>query len=188
MVHPDKIFGRLGNRMFQMAFAYAYARDHEIDYYYQDPDFFIGYEDEIKTLFGEGVEKINMVSIHVRRGKNPANASEPSYSSNPFYVNLCATDYYERAVEMFGDKQFLVFSDDIEYCKQMFTGKQFTFCEEEDDIKAFNLMAGCEAHIIANSSFSWWAAYVGGGKTIAPKKYYSDGIERTKYPSEWIKI
>jgi len=188
MIHPDKLFGRLGNRMFQMAFAYAYARKNGIDYYYQDPEFFDDYADEIRALYGEDIEPIDMVSIHVRRGTNPINPSEPSYSNNLFYVNLCDTNYYEKAVELFLGKQFLVFSDDIEYCKHIFRGKQFTFCEEKDPIKSFNLMAGCEGHIIANSSFSWWAAYVGGGKTVAPKKYYSDGVERTKYPDTWIKV
>lgn len=179
MIHPSKLFGRLGNSLFQYATLYAKARDEGTDFYFQDPKHFEKYEAEIKQLFGQDIEPIDMVSIHVRRG---------DYVKNPFHVDLTETDYYERAMEQFIGMEFLVFSDDIEYCKWLFKGKQFTFCDEQDEIKALNLMAGCRGHIIANSSFSYWAAYLGGGKTIAPKEYYSDGVQRTVYPKEWITV
>ena len=179
MENPSKIFGRLGNLMFQMATLYAYARERGVDYYFQDEFWWQGYEDEIKKLFGSGIEPIDMVSIHVRRG---------DYVNNPFYVDLIKDGYYERAIEMFPDEDFLVFSDDIKFCKEYFKGKRFTFCNEKDEVKALNLMAGCKGHIIANSSFSWWGAYLGGGKTVAPLAWYADGKPRTKLLDNWIQI
>ena len=182
MIRLDKIFGRLGNRMFQLATLYAYAREKKVDFYFQDEKWWKGYEKEIKQLFGSDIEPIDMVSIHVRRG---------DYVNNPFYVDLIDDGYYERAIELFPDEDFLVFSDDIEFCKRYFIGRQFTFCEEKDEIKSLNLMAGCRANIIANSSFSWWAAYLNPNqnkKVVAPLAWFADGVERTKLPDNWIKI
>lgn len=181
MIQPSKIFGRLGNSMFQYATLYAKAKDEGTDFYFQDPKYFERYEEDIKTLFGSDITPIDMVSIHVRLG---------DYVDNPFYVQLLETDYYEKAMEHFPGAEFLVFSDDNIIASSLFHGKQFVFCYEKDEIKAMNMMAGCKGHIIANSSFSWWAAYLGGGKTVAPsvEHWYTDGIERTKCPKEWIRI
>ena len=51
-------------------------------------------------------------------------------------------------------------------------------------------MASCVGHIIANSSFSWWGAFISPytKKVIAPKNWYTDNIERTKCPNNWIKL
>ena len=179
MIPANKIFGRLGNSLFQYAFCYAYAREHNIDFYYQDIKFFEKYQDEIKVLFGQGIVPINQVAIHIRRG---------DYVNNPFYVDLMETDYYERAMAMFPDDEFLVFSDDIEWCKNKRTFSNCEFAENNTEIEDLNLMAGCKGVIMANSSFSWWGAFLSNGKVIAPKQYYSDGVERTKLLEKWIKI
>lgn len=189
MVNPDKIFGRLGNRMFQMAFILARMWDGEIDdYYLQDPKYFDQHRLKLRGMFGQGIEPINQVSIHVRRGANPSNPDEPNYSENPFYVNLYNTDYYERAMEQFPDAEFLVFSDDVEWCKTQPLFKDCEFAGGNTEIEDFNLMAGCKGHIIANSSFSWWAAYLSGNKTVAPSEWFTDGVERVGFPPEWIRI
>jgi hypothetical protein len=60
------------------------------------------------------------------------------------------------------------------------------FSEEKDEIRDFNKLASCKGIVVANSSFSWWCAYIGNAKkVIAPKQYYTDGVNRTKYPKEW---
>ena len=181
MINPDKIFGRLGNKLFQGAYIYAQMRRGIIpDIYVQNPEYFDQYCDEIKKLFGDDIGKIDKVAIHVRRG---------DYVNNPFYVDLTQTDYYEKAMAEFPDSKFLVFSDDIEWCKEYFIGEEYTF-DHSDELNALNSMASCTGHIIANSSFSWWGAYLSphGGKVVAPKNYYSDGIERTKFPKEWKRL
>ena len=172
----DKQFGRVGNRMFQMAFCYAYARDKGIDFYYQDPKWFERYGDEIRELFGSEVGQDNRISVHIRRG---------DCVDNPFYVDLTKTDYYERALAEFPGEQFLVFSDDIDFAKEYFKGN-FSFADGKDEYEDLNRMAACKGHIIANSSFSWWGAYIGGGKTVYPGQWFSDGVQRVGFPKEWI--
>jgi hypothetical protein len=182
MIHPDKLFGRLGNRMFQMAFLYSYAKDIGTDIYFQDPYYFQDYADEIKLLFGQSIYPVDQVAIHVRRG---------DYVNNPFYVDLMDTDYYEEAMALFPQEKFLVFSDNIEWCKQQPIFSKCEFSEGNDEITDLNLMAGCKHQIIANSSYSWWAGYLNPNKekkVVYPSRWYTDGVERTVCPNEWIKI
>lgn len=191
MIHPDAIFGRLGNRMFQGAFLFAEAMRRQTDFYYQDPEYFKGYEEQIKTLFGTGIGYLEQVGIHIRRGGNPSRPEEPNYSENPFYVNLTETDYYERAMALFPDDDFVIFTDDPEWCKKKYKGDRIQIMERGNDVEDFNLLASCKHQIIANSSFSWWAAYLNPNpskRIIAPKQWYSDGVERTKCPPEWERI
>lgn len=179
MIPIQKLTGRLGNQMFQFAFMYSFSRSYDTDYYFQDPSWFVGYEKELKVLFGQGIVPIDQVAIHVRRG---------DYVGNPFYVQLWKTDYYENAMKLFPNEKFLVFSDDIEWCKAHFIGSQFEFSEGNDEVTDMNLMAGCKAVIAANSSYSFWGGFLCKGKVVAPKAWYADGIERTVCPSNWIRI
>lgn len=190
MINTRAIFGGFGNRLFQLAYVYSQARSGHIpDIYVQDPSYFEPFKEEIRAMYGQGITPIDMVSIHVRRG---------DYVNNPFYVDLSKTNYYEQAIEQFPGAKFLVFcadrqegSDDaadLEWCKQTFQGDQFEFYQGKDEIEDFNAMAGCKAHIIANSSFSWMAAFVGGGKTVSPRKWYSDGRPGITPLPEWIQL
>ena len=191
MINPDIIFGRLGNRMFQGAFLLAQARKLGTDIYFQDPAYFQEFEEELRQLFGEGIGYLNQVGVHVRRGANPINPNEPKYSENSFYTNLCDTDYYEKAMALFPDEKFVIFSDDPEYCKERFTGENIQVMEKGNEIEDFNLLASCKSQIIANSSFSWWAAFLNPNPSkvvVAPKQWHTDGIERTKIPTSWQRI
>lgn len=165
--------------MFQGAFLIAEAKRRGTDYYYQDPEFFKEAENEVRQLYGTGIVPSNYVAIHVRRG---------DYVDNPFYVDLTETDYYRKAMSEFPYDNFMVFSDDIEWCKRQELFENCVFSDETDPIRAMNKMAGCKGIIMANSSFSWWAAYLSGGKVVAPKAWYTDGIERTKCPESWLRI
>lgn len=182
MIPMWKLSGRLGNTMFQYAYLHAQMRDKVIpDIYVQDPKYFEKYAGELKRLFGTKIEPIAQVAIHVRRG---------DYVNNPFYVNLAETDYYEQAMAKFPGAEFLVFSDDIEFCKQLPVFHGCEFSEGNTEVDDMNLMAGCQGHIIANSSFSWWAAFISPHtkKVIAPKLWYTDGDERTRCPDNWERI
>ena len=118
MVPITNLSGRLGNQMFEFAYIYAQYREGIIpDIYVQDFNYFDKYRVEIRYIFGDGIGHIPGVGIHVRRGKNPLLPSEPAYSDNPFHTNICNTDYYQRAMDLFPDKEFLIFSDDREWCK-----------------------------------------------------------------------
>ena len=192
MKNLDITFGRLGNRLFQYAFLYAESRRRGVDFYFQDPKYFEGYEEEIKQLFGEGIGYLEQVGVHVRRAGNPINPEEPKYIENPFYVNLGDTDYYDRAMAMFPSEKFVVFSDDPQWCREKWKDNpNVQVMDKGNEIEDFNLLSSCRDLIIANSSFSWWAAYLCPNETkkiIAPKEWFSDGLERTKCPDNWIKI
>lgn len=187
----DKHFGRMGNRMFQMAYIYAQFRDGNIpDIYLQDYKYFDKYKNELRELFKQEGEPLDFVSVHVRKGKNPSVPSEPSYDENPFYVNLLDTDYYRRAAEEFPGANFLIFSDDPELSletKVLGVPVEHKSWAHGSELEDFSEMARCKGHIIANSSFSWWAAYVGGGRTVAPKEWFSNNT-KINYPNDWIVV
>lgn len=183
MIHPDKIFGRLGNKMFQYAFLFSYAKDHGIDFYFQDPYYFKEHEHAVRALFSADIPKpCDYVAIHVRRG---------DYVGNPFYVDLMDTDYYNDAMKLFHKEKFMVFSDDIEWCKQQEIFEDCVF-SELGEVEDMNKMASCKAHIIANSSFSWWGAWLcpnyPDNKVIAPEMWYTDNVQRTLLPIHWKRI
>lgn len=170
----------MANQMFQFAYLYSKFREGEIpDIYVQDYTYFDKYKDKIRKVFGSGINSIDYVAIHVRRG---------DYCNNPFYVDLWQTDYYEQAIAQFPNERFMIFSDDIDWCKENFIGREYTFNEDTVDYEVMNTMASCKGIIMANSSFSWWAAYLSNAQVIAPKAWYSDGIIRTFCLPEWKQI
>lgn len=180
MINIDKFTGRMGNRMFQYAYLYAQMRDGWIpDVYVQDFEYFDKYRDDLRKLFSSDIFQIDQVSIHVRRG---------DYVNNPFYEDLSNSSYYRDAMNEFPGASFLVISDDIEWCKKQDIFRDCDFAEGKDELEDFNFMAGCKGHIMANSSFSWWASYISGNKTVAPKNWFRDGVERCRLLPEWILI
>lgn len=194
MKKPRKIWGGLGNEMFQHAYIYSQFKKGLIpDIYLQDEKYFADVKDEIKVMYGTDLKKIKRVSLHIRRG---------DYVNNPFYVDLTQTDYYDKAIAEFPYDRFLVFcadrqdgSDDTQDQEWVMNwleakyGPRFDLFKGFTEIDDINAMAGCsEGHIMANSSFSWWASYLGEGKVVAPKAWFTDGVQRIKLLEEWIKI
>jgi len=177
----QKHFGRLGNSLFQYAYIYSQFRDGAIpDIFVQDPKYFDKYGSEIRQLFGDGIGNDERVAIHVRRG---------DYVGNSFYVDLTKTTYYADAISQFPNEKFVVFSDDIEFCKKYFDSR-FEFSEGktvEEDLKA---MASCKGMIMANSSLSWWGGFLGNPnkKVVYPKEWFSDKIQRVGFLKEWYAI
>lgn len=180
MVPIHKLWGRLGNQLFIFASHYASTRASNKHFFVQDELFFKEYENEIRQLFSGGItpNSVDRVAIHRRLG---------DYQGNTFYVDLghhshenLDDNYYMRAMAQFPEgTQFTVFSDDIETAKKepMFQGEQFEFSEGRDEVEDLNYMACHKSHIIANSSFSWWGAYLGkweGQKVIAPAKWFAN--------------
>jgi hypothetical protein len=90
---------------------------------------------------------------------------------------------------------FLVFSDDMEWCKENFIGDQFIFVEGENDVTDLWIMSYCKHNIIANSSFSWWGAWLNDYKhkiVVAPLKWFGPAKGDIKtddiYAENWIRI
>lgn len=138
------------------------------------------------------VNLTNTIAVHVRRGDylNLQNA-HPVLPLDNYYNAASVSINIERP-------NYIIFSDDIEWCKQNFKHPKCYFVSGNSDIVDLFLMAQCESHIIANSSFSWWAAWFAKnmfgrkGTVIAPKKWFGPALDHydTKdiYLPEWIKI
>lgn len=198
MVEIHKITGRLSNQMFLTAAHYARCMDTGEHFFVQDEKYFKKYEKEIRQMFGAGIYAagFDKVAIHVRL---------TDYVGNAFYVDLghhkhedMSDNYYVRAMDYmrnrFGpDTQFTVFSDDIEKAKQMPQFKGCNFSEGKTAVDDMNYMASHKAQIIANSSFSWWAAYLGKHDkqiVIAPKQWFSDPAHEQYIgiPESWVRL
>jgi hypothetical protein len=65
----------------------------------------------------------------------------------------------------------MIFSDDIEKAKTIFTNNDTVFYSG-DTYDSFKKMNSCKNHIISNSTYSWWAAWLAGGKVVAPSKWF----------------
>lgn len=124
----------------------------------------------------------NPVSIHIRRG---------DYVNHPGFWNI-TPEYIQEAFNYFTDDEytFLIFSDDIEWCKQIFPeGVVFIEGNQFEDLC---LMSLCDHNIISNSSYSWWGAYLNQNenkKVIAPKNWFIPAKPLNDlYPNDWIII
>ena len=130
----------------------------------------------------------NTVSVHIRRA---------DYLCDLRY-GFIGEDYYRNAI--FFMKQnlvnpcFILFSDDLAWCKSVFEGKDIFFCEEcdwqEDHLQLY-LISKCKHQIVANSSFSWWGAWLNANPdkiVIRPNKPFNDDslYYENYYPSDWI--
>ena len=90
--------------------------------------------------------------------------------------------------------KFLIFSDDITWCKKNFIGDSFIFIENEVDFIDMYLMSMCINNIIANSTFSWWGAWLNKNKNkkiISPINWFGPAKPlniRDVIPHNWVKI
>ena len=138
------------------------------------------------------ISKSNSIGIHVRRG---------DYIGHPLLGEICTKDYYRNAIEkiqlLIENPVFFVFSNDITWCKEELNIKnEVTFIDwniGKESIFDLYLMSHCKHNIIANSSFSWWAAYLNLNlnKIIcAPDIWFKDNKINSNdiYQPEWIKI
>lgn len=128
-------------------------------------------------------------SIHVRRG---------DYLTLPNHHPTITMSYIMKAVKLFPkDTVFLVFSDDPEWCKQSFPaqGKKFFVIEGQSDIEDLALQTMCDNNIIANSSYSWWGAYLNPNpekKVVTPLKWFGEAYShfdiKDMHPESWERI
>lgn len=163
--------------------------DVDLSGYYQSYKYFDGFEHIIRSVFefSFSVEKnYNAASIHIRRGDYVT-------IGNDYHTNL-TDNYYHQAMSMVNADRYVIFSDDVNWCKTKFVGPQFVFMDGNSPAVDLALMANCEHNIIANSSFSWWAAYLNKSpnkKIIAPKIWFGPKLPHdTKdlTPPTWIRI
>ena len=187
----------------------TYKNNLQLQGFFQSEKFFIENKNEIVLMLLDGIKtetkkwdnvtkftstvEFNyekpLVSVHVRRG---------DYLKFPQVHTPCGLDYYKNTLyimkEKIGDFKPIFISDDKEWCIETFKDLDCLFSPFTDEIEDFMLMINCKHNIIANSSFSWWGAYLNQNPNkviIGPKKWFGPGGSQDQddtIPKDWIKI
>jgi hypothetical protein len=112
-----------------------------------------------------------LVSVHVRRG------DYVSTGNGDHWGDLARDGYYERAVAAIGsDVTYLVFSDDLPWCRESL-GIEDAHYVDLDAYASLCMMTGCDINVIANSTFSWWGAYLNQHADVyAPSRWYGPAM------------
>ena len=135
-------------------------------------------------------EHYPIIALHVRRGDYLQVSS----------LNL-TLDYYNEAINIFLERfvniKLIIFSDDIEWCKQNIVGDNVVYSEGNSNLVDMCMMSLCDHNIIANSTFSWWAAYLNENidkVVVCPSNYAGESdvsmqfINKNYYPVDWIAL
>ena len=180
--------------------------------YWQSEKYFIEISDIIRKEFSltknilsamskgtenlaQKISSMKSVSVHIRRGDYVNEAKTTKMHG------FCTSDYYNKAIEVLSSKiinpHFFIFSDDVEWVEKSFFQTypitNVSRITEVDPIQDLYLMSLCQNHIIANSTFSWWGAWLSGNQkkiVCAPSKWFHDKNINTQdlLPGAWIKI
>jgi hypothetical protein len=169
-----------------------------LDGYWQSERYFKEFESVIRHDFSPTFDIIdnillkypmvgsNCTSIHIRR---------TDYITSNGYHPVQSLGYYKSAIDIIGDYDNLfIFSDDIKWCEDNFHFDNMIFVKDNDDVFDLYLMSLCSNNIIANSSFSWWGAWLNNNldkKVIAPKSWFGKQAnlnESDIVPEKWIRI
>ena len=154
---------------------------------------FPAFEDEQNRQTASLITSSNSCAIHVRRG---------DYVTDKLFHDICDLDYYEAAIrQMKSTAQpdlFCIFSDDAAWCRNHLTpligetkAVYVDWNTDENSYQDMHLMSLCRHQIIANSSFSWWGAWLNRNEQktiIGPSKWWHIKDAHTPVPSSWIKI
>jgi hypothetical protein len=152
--------------------------------YFQSEKYFKHIEDEIRKDFSFSQELISycskffhdigssgeIISLHIRRG---------DYLQLQNYHPTQPIEYYEEALKRFPNLPVIIFSDDSDWCfnQKIFNNDRFLISQASDIHFDMCLMTLCKYHIIANSSFSWWGAWLAKSeKVIAPKIWFGPSL------------
>lgn len=142
-------------------------------------------EYEKKLLYD--IENTNSVCVTIRLG---------DFVNNPLH-QVCNKEFYYKAIDVIKEKvenpHFFIFSDDMNGVKEMFDfGENATYDSGKmKDYVSLYIMSQCKHFIISNSTFSWWAQYMGDFKdkiVVSPCKWYADDIPCDLMSDSWIKI
>ena len=175
--------------------------------YWQSEKYFSKFSEQIREDFifrlqlvkqnadlAKQITQTNAVSLHVRRG---------DYVNNPITTathGLCSLDYYRAAIQYVSERvkkpQFFVFSDDIDWVKHNLKIEfPCIYVDHNQGAESYNdmrLMSLCQHHIVANSSFSWWGAWLNPSLckiVVAPKQWFANQNDVCDLlPKGWVKL
>lgn len=157
--------------------------------YWQSEKYFVEFGDRIKEKLKPNID-INIenesISLHIRR---------TDYVTSNGYHPVQSIDFYKNAIDIIGDyNKLYIFSDDIKWCKENLRFDNMVFVEGNEDVVDLWSMSLCDNNVIANSSFSWWGAWLNNNKdkkVIAPSNWFGEKAnlnESDIIPENWIKI
>lgn len=171
--------------------------------YWQNQGYFIDIEKKIRdefkfnnllnennTTYMQSIKSTTSVSVHIRRG---------DYLKDELLGGLCSLDYYKKAISKMRASLdapvFYIFSDDLHWCREHldFDASKFYISgnDGENSHIDMQLMSSCKHNIIANSSFSWWAAWLNENPNkivIGPEKWTNHHDSNQIIPEQWIKL
>ncbi len=176
--------------------------------WFQNLEEFANVEDEVRKQFTfvnpfpKNIEHLDQiithspshtVSIHVRRGDFINNPTAFAHNEH------MGPEYYRKAMDemedIYDNLTYFVFSEDEEWCRKNIKNDKHPVIVIGNDYAGdrdtghFHLMQRCENHIIANSTYSWWAAFLGNSKvTVGPKKWFTNENGSEIMLSNWIKL
>ncbi len=175
--------------------------------YFQSEKYFINIADTIRNEFqiksglndknkeiAELMTNSQSVNICIRRGDYVADQKANQKHG------VCSLDYYHRCIKIISEKvknpNFFVFSNDFNWCRDNLKIQYPVYYVDHQPDKAhedLRLMTFCKHHIIGNSTFHWWAAWLAPYKdklVFAPKKWYArdDMYADELIPDNWIKL
>ncbi len=175
--------------------------------FYQSERFFKGSEETVRQAFKFNMEMANpqsrdmaeridndpqAVSIHIRRG----DYLKPQHWKNT--GSVCQLPYYKNAIEELERRvenpHYYVFSDDLDWVKESLNLKNATYVDwnrGEDSWQDMMLMSHCRSHIICNSTFSWWGAWLDPKAdkiVIMPERWFQNEETPYIFPEGWIKV
>lgn len=175
--------------------------EYIIDGFFQTEKYFIKHKEIIRDLFSPTDEinkiisekygdllKLRTTSIHVRRG---------DYLNNPDIHPTQTMEYYDEGIRLTKNNtdKYIIFSDDINWCKENFKLENSFFIENEKDYIEMYLMSKCNNNIICNSSFSWWGAWLNENPNkivVGPSKWFGPTFQffntEDVLPNNWFKI
>jgi hypothetical protein len=169
-----------------------------LDGYWQNEKYFIDIKSDVQKAFtfqesaNNPILDGNSVSLHVRRG------DYVEIENQGVYGNICTKDYYEKAIkyimENVENPHFYLFSDDIEWVEKNIYQDGMTIVDNNRGDNSYLdmlLMSKCRHHIIANSTFSWWGAWLGtyeGTITVSPSRWFQNHKTTDTICEGWICI
>lgn len=154
--------------------------------YYQSEKYFHDCQQELLELFDvpQNSQSVKTCSIHIRRG---------DYLQKANFHPVLDMDYYNKAIDIINADKYIIVSDNINWCFEHFKGSQFDFSNHTSTYQDLILMSNCADNIIANSSFSWWGAWLNRNinkRVVAPAKWFGrlGPSQHDLYVSDWIII
>ena len=166
--------------------------------YFQSSKYFLGIDFANRLNLGDYPENTNLIDSMKTKNLTPVilHVRRSDYLLLPNYHPVQTIEYYKNAIEIVKgnvkNPYFVLISDDVEFLNTIPLLDNEKIIVNENEIKTMNLMSLCRYFIIANSSYSWWGAMIGGyDLVIAPKIWFGkDGPQDWQdiYQSDWIVI